>query len=62
MGILGVEVSVMKTHISDNFFEFAKRLFYKNIEITPFPVSALQETHNKYYLVVNLLIELERRN
>jgi hypothetical protein len=59
MTILGVEVSVLKTHDSHHFFEFAKRLFYKIEEISPFPISALQSIHNKYYLLVCLLVELE---
>lgn len=61
MTILGVEVSVLKTHNSDKFFEFAKRLFYKNKEISPFPISALQAIHNKSYLIVSLLVELEEK-
>jgi hypothetical protein len=61
MTILGVEVSVLKTHESHHFFEFAKRLFYKNEEISPFPISALQAIHNKYYLLVSLLVELEEK-
>jgi hypothetical protein len=59
MRILGVEVSELKTHSSPHFFEFAKRLFYKDIEVSPFPISALQEIHNKSYLIVALLVELE---
>jgi hypothetical protein len=61
MKILGVEVSELKTHSSEVFFEFAKRLFYKGEEISPFPISALQEIHNKSYLVTNLLIEYEKK-
>jgi len=61
MGILGVEVSVLKTHVSPHFFEFAKRLFYKGEEVSPFPISALQAIHNKYYLLVSLLVELEEK-
>lgn len=61
MTILGVEVSVLKTHDSQYFFEFAKRLFYKGEEISPFPISALQSIHSKYYLLVSLLIELEEK-
>lgn len=48
MGILGVEVSVLKTHTSPHFFEFAKRLFYKGVEISPFPISAIQNTGGKF--------------
>jgi len=48
LGTLGVEVSELKTHQSPHFFEFAKRLFYKGKEISPFPISALQNTNNKF--------------
>lgn len=61
MNTLGVEVSVLKTHESDHFFEFAKRLFYKNVEVSPFPISALQEVSSKYYLLTALLIEVEKK-
>jgi len=59
MRVLGVEVSELKTHESCYFFEFAKRLFYKSKEVSPFPISALQEVGNKFYLLTSLLVELE---
>jgi len=58
---LGVEVSDLKTHKSPHFFEFAKRLFYKGQEFTPFPVSALKESSKRYYRLVNLFEEQQRR-
>lgn len=58
---LGVEVSMAKTHISDNFYEFAKRLVYKGQEISPFPLSALREQGSRYYLLVNLLMECKMK-
>jgi hypothetical protein len=58
---LGVEVSDLKTHKSQNFFEFAKRLFYEGQEFTPFPVSALKESARRYYRLVNLFEEQQRR-
>jgi hypothetical protein len=48
MSTLGVEVSELKTHQSPHFLEFAKRLFYKGQEVSPFPISALQQTGNKF--------------
>jgi hypothetical protein len=48
MSTLGVEVSELKTHRSPHFLEFAKRLFYKGQEISPFPLSALRLTGNKF--------------
>jgi len=59
---LGVEVSDLKTHKSTEFFEFAKRMFYKGQEITPFPISALKESSKRYYRLVNLLMEQEKRD
>jgi len=58
---LGLEVSSLKTHKSKQFLEFAKRLMYKSNEITPFPISALKESQKRYYLLVNLLLEQERK-
>jgi len=52
---LGVEYSLAKTHRSNNFFEFAKRLYYKGIEITPFPVSALKECGKSSLSLTTLL-------
>lgn len=54
---LGVEISELKTHKSQNFFEFAKRMFIKGQEITPFPFSALKECSKRYYRLVNLFME-----
>lgn len=59
MKSLGVEVSELKTHTSQQLYEFAKRLVYKGQEISPFPISALSEVRKKSYLITNLLIELE---
>lgn len=61
MGTLGVEVSGLKTHSSPHFLEFAKRLFYKGQEVSPFPLSALQQTGNKFWLIASVLYELERK-
>lgn len=58
---LGVEISELKTHKSDKFYEFAKRLFYRNKEITPFPISALKESKKRYYLLVSLLLQENRK-
>lgn len=41
MEYLGVRISLEKSHISSDVYEFAKRTFYKGEEITPFPLSAL---------------------
>lgn len=56
---LGVEVSKAKTHVSNEFYEFAKRIIYKGHEVTPFPISALKESQKRYYLLCNLLLEVD---
>lgn len=56
---LGLEASPLKTHKSKKFVEFAKRMFWDQEEITPFPISALKESQKRYYLLVNLLQESE---
>jgi hypothetical protein len=58
---LGVDYSPAKTIDSDVLVEFAKRLFYKGTEITPFPVSSIRECSKSYYVLVNLLIDLSKR-
>jgi hypothetical protein len=58
---LGVEISELKTHKSNNFFEFAKRLFYKGQEISPFPISSLKESSKRYYRLINLFDEQSKR-
>lgn len=57
--LLGVVFSPTKTYISAHFGEFAKRLLYRGEEISPFPISSIKESGKKYYLLTNLLIELE---
>lgn len=54
---LGVEVSSEKTFSSTFVGEFAKRLFYKGEEISPFPISGLSEVTNRSYLFTNYLID-----
>jgi len=41
LGVIGVEVSFTKTLTSPHTFEFAKRVFYKDTEVTPFPIASL---------------------
>ncbi|QUP79368.1 RNA-dependent RNA polymerase [Albatrellopsis flettii mitovirus 1] len=58
---LGVEFSTLKSHISLDFFEMAKRLFYKGQEVSAFPISALKESSKRYYLFTDLLMTWEDR-
>jgi len=58
---LGVEMSPIKSYESPHLFEFAKRLFYKGVEISPFPLSGFNEVTNKYYLLVHYFVEAETK-
>jgi hypothetical protein len=59
--VLGVEVSESKTHVSTTFMEFAKRLAIPGGEVTPFPISAIGQTSKRYYLLVSLLLQEQRK-
>jgi len=56
---LDIPYSVAKTHDSSYFFEFAKRIVYRGVEITAFPISGLKEVHKRYHLLVSFLINQE---
>lgn len=58
---LGVEVSELKTHVSLDTCEFAKRWIHQGHEITPFPISSLKESSKRYYSLINLLLEVENK-
>jgi len=47
MDNLGVDIALQKTHRSEHFFEFAKRLFYDGKEFSPFPLTGLREVVSK---------------
>lgn len=55
---LGVEISLSKTHISPHFCEFAKRLIYRGVDISPFQLSSLKHS-NTSDLLTSLLISME---
>lgn len=61
MRSLGVEISELKTHKSTDLYEFAKRLFYKGHEISPFPISALKESTKQIYRLVSLFMSQKDR-
>jgi len=52
---LDIEYSPAKTHISENFYEFAKRIFYNGEEITGFSVGGLMSVWKSYPLLLNFL-------
>jgi hypothetical protein len=56
-----VEFSPAKTHKSERFFEFAKRVHYKGIEVSPFPISALRQASKSSDTLVLVLREIRER-
>lgn len=55
MSELGVEVNLAKSHISEEMFEFAKRVFLNGVEISPFPISALPNTISRSWTLVEVM-------
>jgi len=55
---LNIEYSKAKTHKSKDFYEFAKRIFYQGVEVSPFPYSALHECSKSFDLLFTLLWSL----
>lgn len=58
MGELGVGISLPKSHISSNLYEFAKRLFLDGREITGIQVRGFYSNLNKYHLVYQMVFGL----
>lgn len=58
---LDIEYSKAKTHKSKDFYEFAKRIFYQGVEVSPFPYSALKECTKTYSLLFTLLWSLKNK-
>lgn len=55
MTSLGLTFSLKKSHISPHMFEFAKRIFHNETEITPFPISALLQSRRSPSQVLNTI-------
>lgn len=59
---LGVELSPQKSLVSKDTFEFAKRLFYKDVEVTGFPLSGwISATKNGWTDQLNIVETAIRR-
>jgi len=56
-----VDISIAKTHKSIDFYEFAKRIIYKDVEVSPFPISALRQASKSSDTLVVLLREVRKR-
>nr|QXP49782.1 RNA-dependent RNA polymerase [araluen mito-like virus] len=61
LSTLDMPLSEQKTHSSEQFFEFAKRYFYRGLEISPFQVSSVQNVVKRYYLLQNFLSNHEKK-
>jgi len=62
MNDLGVEISKPKTLIGEHIFEFAKRVFLNNEEVTMFPVSGMVNTIHTWTEFTTVLQEAVRRD
>lgn len=60
MASLGVELSIAKTHVSKDTYEFAKRWIKLGNEITPFPILGLVENIHNPFLVYTILFDYAR--
>lgn len=58
---LQVEVSPAKTWVSPHALEFAKRYFYRGVEVTPFPISSVVDNVRDIALIVAALMGEERK-
>lgn len=52
---LDMPISDVKTHVSSDTYEFAKRWIHKGVEITGFGISGLKTVWKKYSLLANYL-------
>jgi hypothetical protein len=59
---LGVGVSLYKTHVSENTYEFAKRWISNRVEISGIPLRGLIASCKKYHLMIPILYSLTRHN
>jgi len=53
-----VEISIPKSNISSNMYEFAKRVFISGQEVTGIQIRGLLENHSKYHLLYQALYDL----
>lgn len=58
---LGVDYSPIKTFTSKRGFEFAKRLFKDGKEMSPIPLTAIQESLNSWSCLVETLKQIDDR-
>jgi hypothetical protein len=61
LSIFDIPVSLEKTMVSEDTYEFAKRWFIKGIEVSPFPVNGIFEESKHYFTLRNLLYTVNRK-
>jgi len=58
---IGVEIAPQKSYKSKDLYEFAKRQFYKHVEITGAPLHGLGSTIRRYHFFIEQLNQWEAR-
>lgn len=58
MGQLDVGISLHKTHVSDDTYEFAKRWIHRGCEISPIPLRGLISSQKRYNLVTPMIYHI----
>jgi len=58
---IGVEFSDMKTHTSVDTYEFAKRWWFRGVDISPFPCKGWVSSVSVLPLITNFLIDITER-
>jgi hypothetical protein len=59
---LGVEISMQKTHVSKNTYEFAKRWIHRGVEISGLPLRGLESNWGNLPVVIKQLVDYLQRN
>jgi hypothetical protein len=54
---LGVEISISKTHVSNNTYEFAKRWIQDGVEITGIPIKGIVSNFKNPYIIFTILYD-----
>jgi hypothetical protein len=63
MNNLGVDISLNKTHVSKNTYEFAKRWIRRSIEVSPLPLKGILLNLNRPQVVLQqLMIYIQNNN
>jgi len=57
MNKLGVDISIPKTHVSKNTYEFAKRWIFQGREISGLPLRGIMNNINNPITIINIVVE-----